>query len=128
MKVNKTTVVNATEGYNNSEPHDKPMIPANKDKFWSKLIEPWVYWLIEHTFSSVRIKNKEILPEYVSLYFNSPDGQNKILETVAGSYIRAISRKKFEEEIKIPIPSLETQQSLIKLNQNIKQQEKIYRT
>lgn len=74
----------------------------------------------------IRIKNKEILPEYVSLYFNSPDGQNKILETVAGSYIRAISRQKLKEEIEIPIPPLEKQESLIKLNQNIKQQEKIY--
>lgn len=74
----------------------------------------------------LRIKKKEVLPEYISLYFNSTEGQNKILETVAGSYIRAISRKKFEEEIKIPIPPLETQHSLIKLNQNIKQQEKIY--
>ena len=74
----------------------------------------------------LRIKKKEILPEYVSLYLNSSDGQNKILETVVGSYIHAISRKKFEEEIKIPIPSLEKQESLVKLNQNIKQQEKIY--
>lgn len=74
----------------------------------------------------IRIKKKEILPEYVSLYFNSPDGQNKILETVAGSYIRAISRQKLKEEIEIPIPPLEKQESLIKLNQNIKQQEKIY--
>ncbi len=74
----------------------------------------------------LRIKKKEILPEYISLYLNSTDGQNKILETVVGSYIHAISRKKFEEEIEIPIPSSEKQQSLIKLNQNIKQQEKIY--
>jgi restriction endonuclease S subunit len=74
----------------------------------------------------LRIKKKDILPEYVSLYFNSPDGQNKILQTVVGSYIHAISRKKFEEEIEIPIPPLEKQESLIKLNQNIKQQEKIY--
>lgn len=74
----------------------------------------------------LRIKKKEVLSEYISLYFNSIEGQNKILETVAGSYIRAISRKKFEEEIKIPIPPLEIQESLIKLNQNIKQQEKIY--
>lgn len=74
----------------------------------------------------LRINKKEVLPEYISLYFNSVEGQNKILETVAGSYIRAISRKKFEEEIKIPIPPLEVQHSLIELNQNIKQQEKIY--
>ena len=63
----------------------------------------------------LRIKKKEILPEYVSLYLNSSYGQNKILETVVGSYIHAISRKKFEEEIKIPIPSLEKQESLVKL-------------
>ena len=74
----------------------------------------------------LRIKKKEVLPEYISLYLNSSDGQNKILQTVVGSYIQAISRKKFEEEIDIPIPSLDKQQSLIKLNQNIKQQEKIY--
>ncbi len=74
----------------------------------------------------LRIKKKEVLPEYISLYLNSVDGQNKILETVVGSYIHAISRKKFEEEIEIPVPSLEKQQSLIQLNQNIKQQEQIY--
>lgn len=73
-----------------------------------------------------RIKKKDILPEYVSLYLNSSDGQNKILETVVGSYIHAISRKKFEKEIEIPIPPLSTQKSLIELNKNIKEQEKIY--
>ena len=74
----------------------------------------------------VRVKNKDVLPEYVSLYLNSSEGQNKILETVVGSYIQAISRRKFIEEIEIPIPSIEKQKSLINLNQNIKQQEKIY--
>src|ERR1035437_5158900 len=34
----------------------------------------------------LRIKEKEVLSEYISLYFNSIEGQNKILETVAGSY------------------------------------------
>jgi len=75
MKVNRTTVANATENFNNSEQHAKPMIPANKDRFWSKLIEPWVYWLIEHTFSSVRIKNKKNLnlanPNYASLFYGN---------------------------------------------------------
>jgi restriction endonuclease S subunit len=74
----------------------------------------------------IRIKNKEILPEYLSIYINSQEGQNKILETVVGSYIQAISRKKFDEEMKIPIPTLQKQKALIELNKNIKQQEKIY--
>ncbi len=74
----------------------------------------------------LRIKMKEVLPEYISLYLNSTEGQNKILETVVGSYIHAISRKKFEKEIEIPIPSLDKQKSLINLNQNIQQQELIH--
>ncbi len=74
----------------------------------------------------VRIKKKEVLPRYLSLYFNSSEGQNKIINTVVGSYIGAISRRKFKEEIEIPIPSLEKQKSLIKLNQNIERQEQIY--
>lgn len=58
------------------------------------------------------------------MYLNGVDGQNKILQTVTGSYIQAVSRKKFEE-IEIPVPPLQKQQSLIALHENIKQQEKI---
>lgn len=74
----------------------------------------------------LRIKKKEVLPEYLATYFNSPDGQSKILQTVTGSYIQAISRRKFEE-LEIPIPPLQIQQSLNGLNQNIKQQQMIYK-
>jgi restriction endonuclease S subunit len=74
----------------------------------------------------LRIRNKDVLPEYVSLYLNSTDGQNKILETVIGSYIKAISRKKLEAEIEIPVPPLDKQKSLVELDKNIKEQEKIY--
>jgi len=74
----------------------------------------------------LRIKKKEVFPRYIAIYLNSPEGQNKILQTVAGSYIQAISRRKFEE-LEIPIPSLQIQQSLNGLNLNIKQQELIYK-
>lgn len=74
----------------------------------------------------LRIKKKEVLPEYIATYLNSPEGQNKILQTVTGSYIQVISRIKFEE-LEIPIPPLQIQQSLNGLNRNIKQQELIYK-
>lgn len=74
----------------------------------------------------LRIKKKEVLSEYIATYLNSPEGQNKILQTVTGSYIQAISRRKFEE-LEIPIPPLQIQQSLNGLNRNIKQQELIYK-
>jgi len=73
----------------------------------------------------LRIKKKEVLPEYIATYLNSPEGQNKILQVVSGSYIQAISRIKFEE-LEVPMPSLQIQQSLNGLNRNIKQQELIY--
>ncbi|MFA5086044.1 MAG: restriction endonuclease subunit S [Candidatus Paceibacterota bacterium] len=74
----------------------------------------------------LRIKKEKVLPEYIATYLNSPEGQNKILQVVSGSYIQSISRIKFEE-LEIPIPPLKIQQSLNGLNRNIKQQELIYK-
>jgi len=59
MKVNKATVVNATESSENNKSIDEPLIPAKKTLLGAKILEPWIFWLIEHTFSSVRIRNKE---------------------------------------------------------------------
>ena len=75
MKVDKTTVANTTENFNNSEPHDKPLITANKDKWGANIIEPWVFWLVEHNFASIRIKNKENYnlanPNYANLLYGN---------------------------------------------------------
>ena len=73
----------------------------------------------------IRIKNTNVIPEYVSLYLNSSEGQSKIMSTVSGSYIQAISRKKFED-IEIPIPPLKNQIAISKLHSNIREQERIY--
>jgi type I restriction enzyme S subunit len=73
----------------------------------------------------VRIKDSSVIPEYLALYLNSFEWQNKIIESVSGSYIKAISRKKFEE-IEIPIPPLIQQKNLVGLSQNIIRQEHIY--
>lgn len=75
MKVNKTIVVNTTENFKNSKLEEMPLIPAAKDKFGSYIIEPWVYWLIEHNFSSIRIMNKENYylgnPNYANLLYGN---------------------------------------------------------
>lgn len=72
----------------------------------------------------IRIINKMILPEYLSLYLNSSEGQNKLMETVSGSYVKAISRIKLEN-LTIPTPSIESQKIFVQLSQNIKRQQKI---
>jgi restriction endonuclease S subunit len=73
----------------------------------------------------IRVKDTKILPEYIAIYLNSLEWQNEILNAVMGSYVKAISRKKFEE-IKIPIPPLIKQKNMVWLSHNIIQQEKIY--
>lgn len=111
MKVNKTTVVDATNSLNNSLYEDKPLIPADRDRFWSKILEPWVFWLVEHNFSSVRIKNKENYylgnPDYANLLYGSHccfhDGQ------VAYYICRKVFKANFylmiQELYKLPILS-----------------------
>ena len=72
----------------------------------------------------LRIKDKNVLPEYLSIYLNSDDGQKSIKESAVGAYIKSISRKEFEK-IRVPIPDLKIQESLVGLNRNLIQQDKI---
>ncbi|HCC06178.1 TPA: hypothetical protein DEP94_02385 [Candidatus Nomurabacteria bacterium] len=72
----------------------------------------------------IRITDKIILPKYISIYLNSSDGQNDLVQLLSGSYIKTVPRKNLEE-LQIPIPSLQKQKIFIELNENIKQQEKI---
>lgn len=72
----------------------------------------------------IRITDKNILPKYISIYLNSRDGQNDLVQLLSGSYLKTVPRKNLEE-LQIPIPSLQKQKIFIELNKNIKQQEKI---
>ncbi len=72
----------------------------------------------------IRVTDKKILPEYLSLYLNSQEGQKSLSEEISGSYIGSLPRKRLEE-IKIPIPDLKKQKAIIDLYRNIKEQEKI---
>jgi len=75
MKVNKTTVANTTDISEKVKFSDKPLIPADKSSYWAKILDPWIYWLIEHNFSSVRIKNQENYnlgnPDYANLLYGN---------------------------------------------------------
>jgi len=70
MDFDKTMVANTTEISKKLKSLEKPLIPADKCPYWAKIIEPWIYWLTEHNFSSVRIKNKE------NYYLANPDYAN----------------------------------------------------
>ena len=75
----------------------------------------------------IRINSNKILPEYLSYYLNSQQGQKDLSGEISGSYIGALPRKNLSE-IKIPIPDLKKQKAIINLYENIKEQEKITAT
>jgi len=73
----------------------------------------------------IRVTDVTVLPKYISLYLNSFDGQKALLQIVTGaSYIQSILAKNLVE-LKIPVPPILIQKSLIALNENIHEQEKI---
>ncbi|MFA6375873.1 MAG: restriction endonuclease subunit S [Candidatus Paceibacterota bacterium] len=72
----------------------------------------------------IRITDNRVLPEFISSFINSSEGQKRIMESVTGSSIKAILRGKFRE-ISIPLPPIEKQETIIKLTNNLKQQEEI---
>lgn len=72
----------------------------------------------------IRVTDSRVLPEFISLYLNSSDGQESISQIVTGSYIGAVPRKKLEG-LKIPLLPLEQQRTFIALDQNIREQQRI---
>lgn len=72
----------------------------------------------------VRITAPDVLPDYVSHYLNSKNGQDTLSGIVSGSYIGALPRRELEK-IKIPIPTLQKQKAIVDLYQNIQMQRKI---
>jgi restriction endonuclease S subunit len=72
----------------------------------------------------IRSADSRILPEFISLYLNSKEGQEAISQIVTGSYIGAVPRKSLEK-IKIPLLPLERQKTFIELDQNIREQQRI---
>lgn len=73
----------------------------------------------------LKIKDVTVLPKYISLYLNSEAGQKALLQiTTGGSYIQSLSIKNLTE-LKIPIPPIHVQKSIIALHENIQAQEKI---
>lgn len=72
----------------------------------------------------IRITTPEVLPEYVSYYLNSKNGQYSLSQIVTGSYIGALPRRLLEQ-LKIPVLDLRKQKTIIDLYHNMQMQQKI---
>ncbi len=67
------------------------------------------------TASSVyilRLKDKDVQPEYLAIYLNSIEGQKQLIESSTGAAIKAI-RKNDLENIFIVVPNTEKQEKII---------------
>lgn len=73
----------------------------------------------------IRVTRSHILPEYLSYYLNSAQGQYALSQIVSGSYIGAILRRRLENEIDIPVPPIQTQKTLVDLFENLQAQQHI---
>ncbi len=73
----------------------------------------------------IRITDVTALPKYISLYLNSLDGQKALSQIVIGaSYIQSILLKNLAD-LKIPIPPIRVQKTIVALHENIIEQEKL---
>lgn len=72
----------------------------------------------------LRIKNKSVLPQYLSIYLNSEAGQNSIQKILTGSTIKTILRGALED-LSIPIPQLAVQKMIIEISYNWQKREKL---
>ncbi len=73
----------------------------------------------------LRIKDKKILPHFLSIYLNSKLGQRAINKMTTGAVIKTILRRDIEN-LSIIIPSLSKQQQAIDIFSNCKKQSKIH--
>jgi restriction endonuclease S subunit len=73
----------------------------------------------------LRSKNTNILlPEYLALYLNSPQGQASINRNQTGSMIKVMLKPDLEN-IEIPIPNIEKQKTVIQLFKTINSMQNI---
>lgn len=66
----------------------------------------------------LRIKDNNIIPDYVLSYLNSNEGQFEILKHVAKGVFQTLLRRNLAE-VAVPIPNLQTQKIIAGLSQNI---------
>jgi restriction endonuclease S subunit len=73
----------------------------------------------------IRINDTGTISKYISLYLNSEEGQSALIKiATGGSYLQSLLVGNLRD-LKIPIPPMHTQKSIIALHENLQSQEKI---
>jgi restriction endonuclease S subunit len=69
-------------------------------------------WIVPSSILILSIKNESVLPEYVTLFFNSANGQKLFRRHFEKTTVPFISRSNLEN-MDIPVPSIEKQSALV---------------
>lgn len=65
----------------------------------------------------LRLKNDQVLPEYLSIYLNSNAGQKQIQQILSGTIIKTILRRELEN-LPVIVPSIQKQKQIIAISNN----------
>lgn len=72
----------------------------------------------------LRLHDLELNTVYIAQYLNSPAGQAELAKLHSGAYIKTLKKSELEQ-LKIPIPKKATQALIVKLSENIEQQQQM---
>jgi restriction endonuclease S subunit len=103
------------------------VILSNRGNFKAGVVEATEPLLINTTLFILRIKNQTILPQYLALFLNSQVFQNKIQKHLRMAIIPTLTRK-YLDEIKIPVPDIQSQQKCIDFYTTINQEIELIET
>lgn len=67
---------------------------------------------------------ENVFPEYFVIFLNSKEAQRELQEKSTGATIRSIPRRELEN-LRIPIPPIEIQKTIVELYRNIRKQERL---
>lgn len=79
------------------------------------------------TFFILRVKSDLIIPEYLSWYLNQKPAQEYIKQQSVGAYIPSINKVQLGE-LNIPVPTIELQKKIIKINELRKKEKELLNT
>lgn len=74
----------------------------------------------------VRVKDKSVLPEYISWWINQEEAQSYFQNNRRGVYMPIIGRKELED-MDIEIPPLKTQKRIVEVNRLMNQESELLR-
>ena len=108
----------------NSFVRNNDIVISSRGSFRSAVIKSTKQIIASSSVYILRLTDNQVFPEFLSLYLNSSIGKKNLLTLATGSTIKTILINDLGT-LKIPIPSLSVQKSIVKLYLNQKSQSKL---